>query len=128
MIDMNIDVMATLFLVLVVAVLHIPLWWKLRVLQKRTRQHEETLKILMNDMHDLCADTAHINEFKLNSEQQLRRLAERQDQVDSREPASAAYKHAIKLAQKGVSIDELMAACGLVRGEAELLIRMHRLN
>ena len=124
--DMDANMIGVLLLVL--AVLQLPLWWKMVVLQRRTRQHEAELQILKNDMRALSDGSITLEEYKLNTERQLRRLAERQEQADCREPASPAYNHAIKLVQKGVSIDELMAACGLVRGEAELLIRLHRLN
>ncbi len=126
---MNIDVMGTLLLILLVVVLQLPVWWKVLVLQRRARQHEATLKIIADDIRALSAKSANMNEYQLDTEQQLRRLADRQQEhADFREPVPPAYNHAIKLAQRGVSIDELMAACGLVRGEAELLIRLHRLN
>ncbi len=123
---MNADIIGGLLLVLVV--LQIPAWWKIAVLQRCTRQHEAELQILKNDVRALCDGSISIEAYKLSIEQQLRRLTERQEQTDFREPVSPTYNHAIKLVQKGASIDELMAACGLVRGEAELLIRLHRLN
>lgn len=127
--DMNIDmVMAASLLVLLVVVLQVPVWWKIIRLQRCARQQEAELQRLTNDMHSSGNVLASMDEYKLGVEQQLRRLAERQDQTDFREPVSPAYNHAIKLVQKGASIDELIATCGLVRGEAELLIRLHRLN
>jgi hypothetical protein len=39
-----------------------------------------------------------------------------------------AYSQAIKLVQKGASVEELMEVCGLARGEAELIAMMHRLE
>jgi hypothetical protein len=112
----------------VIAVLQIPVWWKVMVLQRHTRQYEAELRSLKDDMRAVLDGSINMEEYKLDTEQQLRRLAERQQQADYREPVSLTYNHAIKLAQKGVSIEELMAVCGLVRGEAELLIRLHRLN
>jgi len=59
-------------------------------------------------------------------EQQLQLLAERQDQLDlRRQPAAHAYRLAIKLAQKGVPIEDLVATCGINRGEAELIAMLH---
>ena len=123
---MNADVISVLLLALLV--LQIPAWWKIILLQRRTRQYAADLQILKNDMRALCDGSISMEEYKLSTEQKLRRLTERQEQTDFREPVSPTYNYAIKLVQKGVSIDELMAACGLVRGEAELLIRLHRLN
>lgn len=124
--DTNPDVIGMLLLVFVV--LLIPVWWRIVILQRRTRQHEAELHLLKDDMRALCDGSISMAEYKLSTDQQLRRLTERQDQLDFREPVSPTYNHAIKLVQKGVTIDELMAACGLVRGEAELLVRLHRLN
>lgn len=126
--DMNIDVAGVFLLMLLVVGLQIPVWWKIIVLKRRATQQDATLQLLMDDMRNLYAASASVDEYKLSAEQQLRRLTERQDQTDFREPAPPAYNHAIKLVQKGASIDDLIAACGLVRGEAELLIRLHRLN
>lgn len=35
------------------------------------------------------------------------------------------YENAIRLAQQGAALDEIVANCGLVRHEAELLVRLH---
>lgn len=61
-------------------------------------------------------------------EQRIRRLAERQDQLELRDPLEQTYAHAIRLAQKGVDVNELVENCGLARGEAELLLRVHRVQ
>lgn len=124
--DMSVELIGALLVI--IAVLQIPVWWKMMVLQRHTRQYEAELRSLKDEMRAVLDGSINMEEYKLDTEQQLRRLAERQQQADYREPTSPAYNHAIKLAQKGVSIEELMAVCGLVRGEAELLIRLHRLN
>ena len=124
--EMSVELIGALLVV--VAVFQVPVWWKVVVLQRRTRQYEAELRLLKDDVRSVLDGSINMEEYKLNTEQQLRRLTERQQQTDYREPASPTYNHAIKLAQKGVSIEELMAVCGLVRGEAELLIRLHRLN
>jgi hypothetical protein len=59
-------------------------------------------------------------------EQQLRLLAERQDQLDLRRPMAQPYRLAIKLAQSGAGIDEIVRTCGINRGEAELVAMLHR--
>lgn len=40
-------------------------------------------------------------------------------------PIQRGYENAIRLAQRGVSVDELVANCALARHEAELLVRLH---
>ena len=53
-------------------------------------------------------------------------MRERQDQLELRTSAGAAYEHAIDLARMGVSVEQLMDSVGLTRDEAELLIHLHR--
>lgn len=105
---------------------HIPVWFKVRRLSARDRQRNAELQSLQNDLRALCAGAVGVGEHVERIEQQVRRLTERQDQLDLRDPATQSYRHAIKLAQKGASVEELMSASGLVRGEAELLMRLYR--
>lgn len=106
--------------------MNVPVWLKVRRLSVRDRQRNAEVQALQNDLRALCAGAVGVGEHVERVEQQMRRLAERQDQVDLRDPAAQSYRHAIKLAQKGASIEELMSASGLVRGEAELLMRLYR--
>lgn len=106
--------------------MNVPVWLKVRRLSARDRQRNAEVQALQNDLRALCAGAVGVGEHVERVEQQMRRLAERQDQVDLRDPATQSYRHAIKLAQKGASIEELMSASGLVRGEAELLMRLYR--
>lgn len=59
-------------------------------------------------------------------EQRLHRLGEQQKQPSARDTMHPHYEPAIRLARKGADVDELMATCGLVRGEAELIALLHR--
>lgn len=106
--------------------LNVPVWLKVRRLSVRDRQRNAEVQALQNDLRALCAGAVGVGEHVERVEQQMRRLAERQDQVDLRDPATQSYRHAIKLAQKGAGVEELMSASGLVRGEAELLMRLYR--
>ena len=81
---------------------------------------------IQQDMHALCAGAISVGKHIDTLEQRIRRLAERQDQAELRDPLEQTYSHAIRLAQKGVNVNELVESCGLARGEAELLLRGHR--
>lgn len=83
---------------------------------------------IQKDIHALCAGAINMGKHVDVLEQRIRRLAERQDQLELRDPMEQTYAHAIRLAQKGVDIDELVENCGLARGEAELLLRIHRVQ
>ncbi len=58
-------------------------------------------------------------------EQRSRRLTERFEQLEFREKGQRHYDQAVKMVQKGSSVDEIISQCGLNRGEAELINVMH---
>lgn len=60
--------------------------------------------------------------------QRQRQLAARQDQQTHNDPNNQPYQHAIRLAHRGASTEELMQVCGLNKGEAELLSLVHQLK
>ena len=95
-------------------------------LQELQAQHETSLRRLSSEIGALCAGASGMGQHLSRMERQMRRLHERQDQVEMREPMSREYHQAIKLIRKGKSLDELMEQCGLARAEAELLMRLHR--
>jgi hypothetical protein len=42
--------------------------------------------------------------------------------------APVSFEHATRMARQGASIDDLVLGCGLNKGEAQLLLRMHANN
>lgn len=59
-------------------------------------------------------------------ERRLRQVGEQQKQPSVRDTMHSHYEPAIRLARKGADVDELVATCGLARGEAELIALLHR--
>lgn len=92
---------------------------------RRERQWQATVQTLQKDVTALCAGAVSLGKHLTVMEQRVRRLHERQDQIELRDPAQQSYGHAIRLAQRGADVDELISNCGLARGEAELLLRLH---
>src|SRR3569623_512070 len=84
--------------------------WRTLRGRRRAREFDATARRLRDDMQALCTGAANMGKHLATLEQKLRRVSERQDQ----------------LAQRGADVDELVAHCGLARGEAELLLRLHR--
>ncbi len=80
---------------------------------------------LEGNINAVCAGFSGLSSAVGRVEHQLRRLAERQEQLEMRDPSTHSHEHAIKLARSGASIEELVEICGLVRDEADLLIRLH---
>lgn len=66
--------------------------------------------------------------------EQVLMLKEQIDQVQSTQQQgqfvsaspSTPYSQAIQMAQQGMDVDEVAASCGISRGEAELIVAMHR--
>jgi hypothetical protein len=94
--------------------------------RRQDRQRDAVLRRLQGDLHALVAGAVSVDQHLAAVEQRLRRLAERQDQLELRDPVQQTYDHAIRLIQQGADIGALMEQCALARGEAELLLRVHR--
>ena len=79
-------------------------------------------------LHALCGSLRELGDRLLSLESDLRRLMERQDQVEMRAPSTEYFKHAIALVRRGATLEDLIADCGLAKGEAELLHLLHHAN
>ncbi len=93
---------------------------------KLARRQDAAMRRLQSDIHALCAGAINMSNHMAALEQKLRRLMERQDQVELRDPAQQTYAHAIRLAQQGADVNDLVERCGMAQGEADLLLRVHR--
>ena len=96
----------------------------------RAMKHEQNdlkneLKQIKNDLSALCNASATAGNRVVGTEQQLRRLKERQDQMELRGGNQKSYSQAIQMAQKGISAKELVLNCGITQGEADLLTMLH---
>ncbi len=89
------------------------------------RRHQEEIRALNSDISALCSGATGLGNHLNEIEQQLRRLYERQDQIELRDPTEREYHNAVRLIKDGAGMKKLMDVCGLTRGEAELLMRLH---
>ncbi len=92
---------------------------------KRAAASTTELQALRTDLGAMCASIAGFSERLIRIEQQLRNVGDRQDQLELRPGGERSYVHAIRMVQKGAGMEELVASCGINRGEAELLLRVH---
>ena len=92
----------------------------------RIRSLEKQLKQARNDLKALTTASVGVGGRVLELERRLRRMAEKQKQVDLYDSANQAYDQAIDMAKHGVKIDDIVTACGISRNEAELIQMMHR--
>ena len=117
--------MATALLAGSVVVLTLFVAWRRQ--RRRRAELEKSLQAVQADLGALCASVAGFGERLVRIEQQLRGVGERQDQLELHAGGDRAYNHAIRLVHKGADVQELVSTCGLNRGEAELLLRLHGL-
>ncbi len=111
----------------VVNVLLIILVLRLYSQQRRNnRCHELKIKLLNDDVSALCAGAAGVGGHLNKLEQKMKRVLERQDQLDLRDPSDRALDQASRMVRQGATVEELISTCGLVRAEAELLMLLHR--
>ena len=99
-----------------------------RRLKRRVAEQDGFLRSLERDMQAVCRGARGMGDTVIKLEQKLRHLTERQDSLDLREPNSQIYNHAITLAHRGATVEQLVESCGLARSEAELLHLLHRQN
>ena len=103
--------------------------------RRNSRQQLQRLENLQSDLRALCNAAVQVGERVNRLEQTAKQLQQRQqelgvrqDQMVSAEPEGRTYDQAIRLAQKGAPLEEIMEICDLSRGEAELITMMHRLD
>jgi len=58
--------------------------------------------------------------------EQVDRLQKELEQLKAQQAAVTPYTHAIQMAQQGLNVNEVAASCGISRGEAELIVALHR--
>ncbi len=58
-------------------------------------------------------------------ERQLQQVIDQQERMGLREGADREYDMAIRMLSSGESLERIMAECGLVRSEVELIQRVH---
>jgi hypothetical protein len=99
------------------------------------REQSRRLETMQSDLRALCNAAVQVGERVNLLEQGMKQLQQRQqelgirqDQMVHAEPEERTYEQAVKLAQKGTPLEEIMDICNLSRGEAELITMMHRLD
>lgn len=124
---MNIDLTTALLAVLVI-VLTVTQWYQLVSLRRLRRQlhsQDDQNSQERDDFAALCKASVGAGDHLVRLEQQVRRLTERQDQIEMRSAGDRPYTQAIQMVQSGADVSELITRCGLTRGEAELIAMLH---
>ncbi len=89
------------------------------------RMQAEKIADLQNQLSVLCIGAVGTDERILRFEQNLNKLKEHQNTLDLGTTTQHSYDHAIRLARKGVGINQLIDSCNLSDEEAHLIARLH---
>jgi len=85
-------------------------------------QQEETISGLHSDLNAICSGAVGIGEHLAKLDERMLTVSQRLDELENQETPERSYKYAIKLIRNGAKLDQIMADCGISRGEAELLM------
>lgn len=112
---------------LVVVLALVQVYQLLVIRRMRTKLHsrEDLTLRQRDDFAALCKASVGAGDHLVRLEQQVRRLTERQDQIEMRTAGDRPYTQAIQMVQRGAPVSELISQCGLTRGEAELIAMLH---
>jgi hypothetical protein len=123
-------IILTMALALLGVLIHSVALWRVK------RNHKEMADILQDaqrrieqmeqELGALCSAAVGAGEHVVKLEQKVKRIIERQNLLELRASGDRPYSQASQLVHRGADIKELVDTCGLTRGEAELLVMMHR--
>jgi len=94
--------------------------WR-RSMARDTQRVFEQLDLIQGELHGLAEAVAQLAGRLEGMNDRIAATGEPVPAVSS----GQAYEQAIRLAQRGLSTEELVARCGLARHEADLLVRLH---
>ena len=115
--------------ILFVASLSIWVWTRKRLeVFEQQIQKQQKSEHVFDEITALNAGSIGLGGRFLKLEKELQTLAVRLDEIHSQVQSNTPYAHAINLAQKGSTSEDIMELCEISRNEAELLLMMHRKN
>ncbi len=91
-------------------------------------EQQNSLYALQADVSAMCSGAVNLGEHLAHLEQRAHLLTRRQDQLEMKEPATQNYRQASKMMNKGAELEEVIADCGIARGEAELVALAQRIK
>lgn len=113
--------------VALLVVVSIVLAYRQRYARKEIDRNKTEIHALRSELSALYAGAAGVGSQLARIESRLSTLSERQDQVEGSDfSTTVSYNQAIEMVHQGANVEQLMASCGLLREEAELLIQLHR--
>jgi len=93
---------------------------------RRTLSAQITMtESLKNDVSALFSGAVGGDSRIYKLETRTRRIIERQEQLENNSNGERPYEQAIRMVQKGSSVDDLISICNLSKGEANLIMMVH---
>ena len=127
MIEVSFEVIASTALLTSLAAL-VFTHFKNTQLQTQLRKQQDNLHALQADLNALCSGAVNLGEHLAQLEKRAHLMVQRQDQLELQGPAMQSYRQAGKMMNKGAELDEVIADCGIARGEAELVALAQRIK
>ncbi len=109
-----------------VALAALALW--VALLARRLARLRGVVAAVRADAESLCAGANGIDARQNRLEAALRALSGKLELVELRDPGERPYTQAIRMVHQGAGCEELVRNCGLARGEAELIVMLHRVD
>lgn len=100
----------------------------LYLINKKIRAQANQLSQLEQQLSGLCAAAVGADERVVKFEQALHKIKEQHNTMSLGPLQQQGYEHAIRLARKGVAIEQIIDNCNLSDEEARLISRLHGLQ
>ncbi|MEH6823973.1 MAG: DUF2802 domain-containing protein [Motiliproteus sp.] len=97
-----------------------------RKLGVQQRSYQALLNVLRNEIRITNSGAMGMGRRLKQVEQRLNITAEKQLEMENRDPGALAYNQAAKLMEMGADVEDLIGSCGIARPEAELMALLHR--
>ena len=100
------------------------------LLRTRSALQNQSLHIdrIQNDLNAMCSGALGMGQHLSELENTTKKLRQRQDQLDLKEPTQTSYKYALKMAREGADLQSVAHDCGIAEGEAELVMLASRMG
>jgi L-asparaginase II len=117
--------MTTLFIVMAMTIISLLVTYACYRLYKLNQHQTAKIASLQNQLAVLSAGAVGTDKRIIRFEKTLHQLKEQQHTLDIGMNTQQGYDHAIRLARKGASINQLIDNCNLSDEEAHLISRLH---
>lgn len=97
-----------------------------RRLQQQERRHQALINVLRNEIQAMTNSSIGMGRRLIEVEQKLNLTADKQLELENRDPGVLAYNQAARLMEMGADVDDLVQSCGIGRPEAELMALLHK--